>query len=58
MIGHYSKELAEKLTSIFENLSKRILRRQEQIDEDMGAFVANKLDELFLNLERPERNDS
>ena len=47
MIGHYSKELAEKLTSIFEIISKRIARRQEQIDEDMGAFVENKLDELF-----------
>ncbi|MBI1987619.1 MAG: roadblock/LC7 domain-containing protein [Nitrospinae bacterium] len=47
MIGHYSKELSHKLASIFEIISKRIVRHQEQIAGDLGAFVENKLNELF-----------
>lgn len=47
MVGHYSRELSQKLTSIFEIISKRITRHQEQISWDLSASVENKLDELF-----------
>lgn len=47
MIGHYSKELSEKLASLFEIISKRNNRNQEKINVDLGVFVGNKLDELF-----------
>ena len=47
MIGHYSKELSQKLTSIFEVISKRAARDQEQIHGDLGASVKNKMDDLF-----------
>lgn len=47
MIGHYSKELSQKLTTLFEIISKRISRHQEQISVDLGASVESKLDELF-----------